>query len=451
MYSLFYTKFYAPIINRLKGLQVTKHLNGLMHSQWLSFEEIKALQFKKLKRLVIHAYNNVPYYHSLFKSINLKPQDVQTFRDLQKIPLLTKKKIQDNYEDLIALNFDHDMHKNATGGSTGEPLIFYQNKLQREMNGADQCRCLRFMRVNPGDKCAYLWGAERDHPIMTWKGKINVIISRKLWLNSFKMSSEQMNEFFETLNQFQPKGIIGYASSLEFFSKYLTENNLSLKFTPLGVQSSAEKLQKPQRELISSIFGCLVYDRYGCREVGNIACECAAHEGLHISAERIYVEFVREGQHVSEGETGKIVVTDLTNYAMPFIRYENGDVGTPVSETCSCGRGLPLMKPPVGRISDIFVLPTGEYIHGEFFTHLFYGVRGVKRFQVIQKSTNEITLKIVAAKGFDHDTLYSIEKEITDWLGSQVQIDFRIVDSILPTPSGKYLFTMSKVQESFDC
>ena len=429
------------------GSNRLKYFSELEKSQWYSREKLEDIQRRKLHAFIRHAYENVPYYHNMFKSLNLKPDDIRTQEDLQKLPILTKDDIQNNLHDMVARNKSKEsLLKNATGGSTGKPLTFYQDKFYWDWNAADKLRHLKMMNFDSGEKCAYLWGADRDSPQTTFMGKIGQIINRSMWLNTFNLTEEMMSDYAQKLQKFKPKVIIGYATSLYLFAEFVKENNIT-GINPTGIQSSAEKLFDFQRGLIESIFNCKVFDRYGCREVGNIAHECKAHDGLHISSEIHHVEFVQDDELVSEGEVGDIIVTNLTNYAMPFIRYEIGDRGSFMDEMCECGRGLPLMKSVEGRVTDNIVTASGKYIHGVYFTHLFYGIEGVKQFQVIQESIDKIVIKIVATPAFDINITKKMEDEIHEWIDEDLQISFEFVDLIPVTETGKYRFTISKVDK----
>jgi phenylacetate-CoA ligase len=238
--------------------------------------------------------------------------------------------------------------------------------------------------------------------------------------------------------------LVGYASALERFAKFVQAHHLDdVKFS--GVTSTAEVLYPSQRELIERTFGCEVVNRYATRELGGIACECLEHTGLHIGVGEVYVEILRDGVAVPVGEEGDIVVTNLNNYGMPFIRYRVGDIGQLSDAVCPCGRGLPMMEVVRGRTSDMFKTKDGRVVHGEFFTHLFYGISEARRFQVIQKSYDHILVSVVEKSPLPPERLVFIERAIKDVMGSDVTVEFRFPQSIALQSSGKYRFTISEV------
>jgi phenylacetate-CoA ligase len=263
-------------------------------------------------------------------------------------------------------------------------------------------------------------------------------------LDSFDMTNEKMFDYYRQFQKYRPKIIIAYANSIYLFARFLKENNLRpVKLN--GIISSAEKLSADKRKLIEEVFGCRVFDRYGSREVGLIASECEEHEGMHINMDGVFVEFIRNGKPCKENEPGNITVTDLYNYAMPLIRYDTGDIGSFTDKKCSCERGFPLMNCVEGRTAD-FIIINEKMIHGEYFTHLFYGVRGIKQFQLIQETENYIIVRIVKDKDLDIADIMTIKNKIKEFCGEDMNVCIDFVDKIPLPKSGKFMFTISKVK-----
>lgn len=435
---------------RYRNERPWKYYQELNESQWWSADEIAALQFKRLQALLSHAYQNVPYYSQKFKEMGLEPGDIKTLDDLPKLPILTKQDVRENLPDLVAQNFPRSkMIPWATGGSTGEPLQFYVTEESKGRGAAASNRAYFWYGYEVGDKVAYLWGSQRDISLQQGlSNKITHLLLRTIFLDAFDMSEKKMEGFAQKLARFKPKTIIAYASAAYLFAKYLRYKEIK-NIKPRAVITQAEKLFPEQRQLIEEIFGCEVFDFYGSREVSAMAAECPQHKGYHISAENVVLEFLKGNEPVSPGETGKILVTDLHNYAMPFIRYESGDLGMPSSEKCSCGRGLPLMKEIIGRTSDIIVGANGKNIHGEFFTHLFWDKPWVKQFQLFQDRNKNIAIRIVLEDEPARNDLATIRTTIRQEVGSEIKVDILFVDSIGSTKSGKYRFTISEAPLEF--
>lgn len=435
--KLGYSGFYT-VMGRMK------YIKELAHSQWFSSNQLKELQLEKLRRLLRHVRQQVPYYRKLLEGMCL--DDSFGFEEFKQIPILTKKDVQENSASLQAE--DVEGKENHTGGSTGEPLTFYQCENYWHHNFADKIRTYQMCGYEVGDKAAFLWGSDYDS--RAHKGFLHRLWDRVamnlIWINVFDVDEEGLYQHALELAKFKPKIIVGYASSLLMFANLVRERGIT-GIEPVGTQSSAEILTPEMRAVIEATFECKVFDRYGCREVGNIAHECSEHNGLHILAENNYVEFLDGGgAPVEAGEPGRIIVTNLNNYVMPFIRYEVGDIGVPSSEECPCGRGLPLMEVVKGRTSDVIQSPGGRLLHGEFFTHLFYGIKGVSRFQVVQESLEDLTVRVVPTSEFERsETLSLLEAMIQRHGDPGFRIRFELSSCIPPSESGKYRFTISKV------
>jgi phenylacetate-CoA ligase len=439
-------KLIIPLGRRVKGSQVGKYYDFLLKTEKMDRNRILQNKTDWLRNLLRYTKNNVPHYANIFQT---KEIDINgdPWKALSQIPVLTKKEIQRNQDMLVSRNPTIGvLIPNSTGGSTGEPLIFYTTRKQNDYTDANILRHYHWVGWNPGQKHAFLWGAERDHKIHTRIGKLNAWARRYIWLNSFQMSHARMMSYHDSLMKYRPRILIGYASALFMFARFLENNNLDIP-PLLGIQSSAEKLYDWQREKIEDVFRTSVYDRYGCREVGNIAHECENHEGMHVSEEILHVEILDGDEPVNRNEEGDIVVTSLTNYGFPFIRYRIGDraVLSDIDGVCSCGRTTQKITSVAGRSSDIFHFSNGLSVHGEFFTHLFYGLPSVKQFQVIQESVSYIEIFIVPTNTLKDVPIDRIRNEIFNWIGQSIEIRFISKDVIEPTKTGKHRFTISKV------
>ena len=440
VYPLYYLRSGDKRLARLSELEVNQYLNK---------QDINELTLIKLKNIISYAYENTPYYRSVMEQAGVAPSDIKTLQDIEKIPPLTKKDIQENTEFLLSKEYKKEsLIKDASGGSTGEPTIFYKTLGYHQLRAADQIRHDRWSGWNLGDRFALIWGAQRD--LKSSQSIREFFISRfiaRIWeLDAFEMSKDKMDLYVKTLERIQPKMVLGYANALAAFSDYLLANYPDHKIRPKGVISSAETLTEDKRNKIEQAFHCKVLNRYGSREVGLIASECSFKSGLHINADNVFVEVVNNNKSAPIGESGDILVTDLANKAMPLIRYKLGDVGRLSDHNCECGRGLPVLKSVEGRSGDFFISKDGSLVHGEYFTHLFYGENDVKKFQVIQETIDSITLKLVSIKQ-DANSSYiqTFIKKTKSILGENCIIDVDFVSDIPLPPSGKSIFTISKV------
>ena len=437
------SQFLSPVLDDWRSKNQYPMWLDLEEKQWLTRGELKKVQFDRLKPLLIQAFEATTYYKNLFTQINLNPYQIESLEDLLRVPLLTKKLIQTHVDDLLAKNVPTEARfKNATGGSTGMPLVFYRDYLGESWNVEAANRFRRWIGYIPQDKIAFIWGAERDIPLAPETGQ--------RWLNSFRTTPKQINEFIVELENWKPRSIRGYASSLYLVAKYILENMPDVARPLAGsIESSAEKLWDWQRGPIEEAFGCKIFDMYGSREAPCLACECGLHTGLHVFDDLRIVEIIREEHTVNPGEVGSIVVTDLLNYAMPMIRYKIGDSGYLLEGNCSCGRGFMKLGEVKGRTTSIITTPSGKYIHGEYFTHLFYNLPGVIKFQVHQKTLEIIEIFVVTTSEFKPERMNELVSQIIQYLGSGVDVSWKEVEVIPPAISGKFHFTISDVPINF--
>lgn len=417
----------------------------LLQSQWYPYFKQKESQEKKLRHIVNFAYNNVPYYHNLFDSLKLDPSNIKKIEDLEKLPILTKDIIRNNWEDFIPLNLDNMKYYNfSTGGSTGTPFKYRLSKYDRFLSAAMLYRGWGYAGYELGDSMVILAGSSLDIGSKSLFFKKSHEVARNIRkLSSFDMGSQDMLKYVNIINSFKPMFLRGYASSINFLSNFIREENCDI-FSPRAVFTTAEKLMPNMRKNIENIFGCDVYDAYGLNDGGVTANECPEHSGLHIDTERSIMEIVDDDGHQLEDGAGKIVATDLHNYSMPFIRYDTQDLGSLLHDTCGCGRKSKLLKEIIGRQQDILQTPEGKFIHGEFFTHIFWEIKGVLEFQIIQITLNKILIKVISDDDFDENEIDKIQniirKRSEEW-----DVEVKLVDKIDRTKGGKYRFIINEV------
>jgi len=411
--------------------------------QWLSHDNIRTRQFDKLKSIITYAYDNTVFYNKRFKDIGFHPGDFKDLSDLKMLPTLSKNDIQLHLDELTSQSYtEKQILKDSSGGSTGVPTIFHTDKNNRDLRRGAALLTDSWTGWNVGEKTSYLWGADRDtNVIRSLKDKIaHKYIYRTSLLNAFELDKETMLNHVKTLNKEKPSLIIAYANVAFFFSQFLLESKLSVP-SPKGIVSSAETLTTEKRRIIEEAFKCKVLNRYASREIGLIASECTQQDGLHVNAEDVYVEI----ENNDTIEFGEIIVTDFNNHAMPFIRYRTGDVGVASSDECICGRGLPLIKEVKGRTSDFILHPNGHLIHGEMFSHAFYGVREIARFQVHQKSIETLDINIIKGQGFTEKHKGIVEDKVKEIIGPDVVITINEVEHIPVPVSGKFKFAISDI------
>lgn len=426
----------------------------LRKNQWKNYNELKEEQDKQLRHMINFAYKNVPYYHKLFEDLKLIPEDIKKVEDLQKLPILTKEIIKSNWGDFKPINLNRmKYYEVATGGSTGTPLKFRLSKFDRFLSGALLYRGWGYGDYELGDKMVFLAGSSLDIGTKSYLTKRVDEIARNIKkLSSFDMGEKEMREYVNIINSFKPKFIRGYAFSIYFFSKWIEENNMKIH-KPLAVFTTAEKLYPNMREKIGTVLNCDVYDAYGLNDGGLGAYECSEHCGLHIDTERSIMEVVDKDENQLESGEGGIIATSLHNFAMPFIRYDTGDLGCITSDSCGCGRGYKLLKKVVGREKELLITPKGKRVHGPaFFNTIFaeiiklnvVNVNDIIEFQIIQEKKDDLIVNMVCKENFNKKDLDGIKETIRK-RSEGWNVEFKFVDKIERSGAGKYKFIISEL------
>ncbi len=407
-------------------------------------DRLQAFQQDRLRKLLTVARASA-YYRRILDGFAKSP-DAFGLEDLRDFPFLTKDILRSE-EASLCVSGAEGAFENFSGGSTGIPIRFLQDYGYKvQMSVSTRC-CNELAGTFTGARVAKLWGAPQDRrQIEGWGGKAKLWALNMRYYDTFDMGPERMKLYHRQMEQFQPDLIQSYASSIFLMAKYLRENGIRPTYPRLSIITAAEKLFPHMRQEIEQAFGVPVYDRYGSREVSAMAAECSCHDGLHIQMPGYIVETIdpETGRPVEE-EPGEIVITVLANHAMPFLRYRIGDMGTITRKPCACGRTLHRLREIIGRTSDNFLMPDGRIVHGEYFTHLFYGRDGIRQFQFVQHSRHQFTLRIVPSVSYSGELAGRLESEIRAMIGARPQLNIEIRDQIPKTASGKYRFTVSHV------
>lgn len=432
------------------GRHILARLDELDRTQWSSRGELLALQRNKLQRLLEYAYTYVPYYRRLFDQVGLKPADLSADpTSFQKIPTLSKTLIRENFNDLLTTESGRRkrMKRDTTGGSTGEPLVFMIDTDVRDLMTAYLHHHLGWTGWQWGQPHVYIWGANFElKTSQSLRAKLMDWVLNRFVTNAYVLSEESMSAFVLQVRRRRPRLLIGYPSTLYRFAEFVRERGLEdIQFD--AIVSSAEVLYPAQRQFIESVFSGKMFDRYATREVGPIGYECEAHRGLHVILDNNYVEILKDGQPTEAGEVGEIIVTNVTNYCTPFIRYRVEDMGAwSTEDNCPCGRAQPMMEVVQGRHVDMFKARDGRTVWGGFAS-LMFDMEGVKRFQLVQKSLDHVVVRIVKDAPLDEARLAEIERTVHIALGDDVNVEFEFPDEIAIEGSGKYRYTISEIHE----
>lgn len=450
MYARLLKHLFLPVYEEvLRGRVTLSYFDRIEQQQWLPASAVRELQWRRLLALMRHVEEHVPFYRDRMRQAGLTARSIQSPDDLRRLPPLTKNDVRQNQAALVATNLGRTpLFPSATGGSTGEPLRFKYDHVCFERRVAAAARADRWAGWDWGCRQLYIWGGalQAQRPLKALKVSLHNSVRNMRILSCFDFNEQVLAQYVEQLQSFRPDVIVGYTNAVVEFARYCVRQNLTV-WSPKGVIVSAESLYAPQRAVIEQVFRCGVFNRYGCREMMNIAAECDRHEGLHINADNIYVEVESDGAPARPGVLGELIVTDLNNYSMPFVRYRIGDTGAFSAKLCSCGRGLPMLDRVEGRVLDVIVTRDGRALPGEFFPHLLKDYAGIDRYQVHQDQEYAITVRIVAGPGFDRSALAAIEGHIRARLGAEVPLSIQLVDEIPRTAGGKLRLTISEAPD----
>ena len=434
-----------PLHERIKGHASTALRLRMEQSQWQSAQQLRALQLQRLRTLLAHAAKHVPYYRALFERIGFDPLNIVTLHDLTRLPLLTKADIRAHCDDFKS-DIASDLARFNTGGSSGEPLVFYIGKQRVSHDVAAKWRATRWWGVDIGDRELVVWGSpielQAQDRLRAWRDRL---FRTSLW-PAFQMSQERLDQLLQRMRQSRPSMLFGYPSALSHIARHAKAHSVALN--DIGVRVAfvtAERLYDEQRAQIAATFGCPVANGYGGRDAGFIAHECP-QGGMHITAEDIIVEVVDpQGNPVADGQPGAIVVTHLATGDFPFIRYATGDVGILDGAQCSCGRGLPLLKKIEGRSTDFIIAQDGTVMHGLALIYILRDLPQVQAFKIIQETLQQTRILVVAAPSLDAILRRTIATRFKARLGESVTIVIDEVQHIAAEASGKFRYVVSKV------
>lgn len=454
LWRVLYYKLYIllfPLHHWMISYNAYQYYLDLKRSQWLKHEEIKEYQEKRLRALLVHAYNKVSYYREQFDAVGVKPEDIQKIEDLTKLPVITKKIIKENlYQGLMAVDYNGSkVLRITTSGSTGEPTVVYAEKKQLELRWAATLRSLEWTGYRFGDRQIRLW-----HKCLGMKGIevfkeiLDAKMSRRKFVPAYEIDDSALDRFVNTIMRYKPVILDGYAESYNLIARYLRSNNYN-GWKPKGIMSSGQSLPPESRKIIEEGFGCKVFDKYGAREfAGGTAYECEHGAGYHVVAEGTIIEIIKDGRIAQPGEIGEVVITDLNNYAMPLIRYSIGDLAVQVDNSipCPCGRGLPRIGQIWGRVQSIIIGTRNQMIPGTFFARLFADYDyAVKRFQIIQEEFGSVTLKIVKANQFTDHVIEQAKRQMWKHMGEDLKINVEFVDEVALGRTGKRQHSVSSL------
>jgi len=417
----------------------------LMKSQWWPESKLRQYQFTKLRNIIHHAYYHVPFYRNLFDKNGIKPEDIRSLKDIQRIPILEKEDIRLFHKEMVArTKLMPFLYKCNTSGTSGKPITLYRNL---HNVGFEHALIMR----------QYAWGGIRaSERIATLKGEMiteNKIGKQQYWafssaentliMSSYHISEDTVTQYIKALNQYKPVAIDGYPSSLYALAKFMLEKNTRIPLK--AVFTSSETLLTSQKQVIEYVFGCRVIDYYGLAE-RVAAIHTCEHGQYHIVPEYGYVELLNCEN--SDGDYYEIIGTSLTNFAMPLLRYRTGDIIKIAKEPafCPCCRNYPVVEKIIGRMDDYIVTPSGKLIGR--LDHIFKGISNVIQAQLFQPELDHIVLRIVPDKCYQEQDGENILNNLQKRLGEKMRFEIEQMSDIPRGGRGKFKSVVSNVDIS---
>ena len=387
--------------------------------------------FTALKKILGHAYHTTEYYRNAWNDRNITPDAINDFSDIRGLPFLTKGILQSEKDRMVSEMYKSQLETSYTGGSSGNPTPFYRNKACTAMRMGRQLGILEFCGYNTGDRCGLIWGAHGDLDLssgVNLKKRLRKFASGKETLCCTVMNEAQMEKYHRQLVKLNPTVLYGYPNAMTEFARYIKDNRLD----PLGVKKifcTAERLSQAQRKFLSQVFGGEVFNLYCTREHGCIGFECREHNGLHIDTGSVYLEIIVDNESVIN-KKGEIVITDLLNYGMPFIRNKIGDMGVISNKDCACGCRLPMLERFDGRVADMLYRNDGKMVSGLMLLDMLADVPEIEWLQVVQKTLTDFDLFLVVNQGFNQDIDQLVRKEMYGFFTHDVTINIHLVPEI---------------------
>lgn len=413
-------------------------------SEWQDPAWHRERQFEALQPLLRHCFEKVPFYRRRFQEAGVAPSGIRSLDDLPKLPILTKDDIRKHLDELLASNAgEFTPEESHTGGTTGTAMKFYVDRPTNIMEFATVWRHWNWAGYRFGTRFCDLRGRIiRGKRPWTYDIRLNA-----LFLSSYRLTRERVQEYRRLLRIFRPTLLRGYPSAIDFFARLVREAGID-DIRPRAVVTSSESLLAHQRQNLEEAFHCPVFDTYGLEERTAAAGECPAGR-MHLDMEYGIVETLdSEGRPIRPGQRGEIVATGLHGYAMPFIRYRTNDLAVLDPEPCPCGRGLPLIRSIDGRVEDMIITPDGREVSGAGLSVALKYSLGMRRGQILQETPEEMVVRIERSPDWGQEDEKTLMRGLRDRVGEVIQIKLEFVDSISTTPHGKLKFVVSSVKST---
>lgn len=420
-------------------------LTHLECAQWWPEDIMRDHQKAHLQSLLSHAYRTVPFYKQRFDDAGISPDSASEPGPWNALPLLTREDIQDLGDQLHSTHFPEEHGQvwlKWTSGSTSKPVSVLRTSVTARFWIANTLRAYLWRDCDFSQKIAFIRptkDGEADPPhgqrFEDWGFTALFKSGPRVVLGLRSSTCQQL----EWLNRERPAYLHSYPSVLAELARLSIEHDCRLEGLR-QLHTYGECVDANCRSLCRRAWSADILDSYTSSEVGHIAVECASHR-YHVQSEHLLVEILDDrGRACGPGDIGRVVITDLFNYAMPLVRYEIGDLAQ-VAAGCECGRHLPALSRIVGRQRNMFLLPNNERrcpVPRLDLTPSFGGSLPVRQFQVAQTSRKNIEVRIVSTRPLLPAEEAAIRAVLADPLGNCFEIRFKYVDRIERGPTGKF-------------
>nr|WP_319491247.1 phenylacetate--CoA ligase family protein [uncultured Desulfobacter sp.] len=411
---------------------------------------MKKLRQNRLNTLINTAYNHTPYWKDLMDSMQIRPEEINTLKDLQRFPLLEKNILREKREQMVWKEEGKRVQLVRTSGSTNEALEFYTSSSREAHINASRMRGHEWVGVRRGEKEMYYWGSPVE---LSKQDKIkhfrDFLVNDGL-SNGFELDKDRVRQYVSQWMTWKPKCLFGYPSTFVLTVSMCRDMGINLSaLKDCGLHviiTTSEMLSNEDRGLISDAFEVPVFDSYGLREGGLIGHECEQGT-MHCMDEQVILETIDPETLAPTDGQGELVITNIVGKAFPVIRYRTGDIVTLSQKKCTCGRTLSSIEISGGRAVEFIVTKTGKWVVGYSFIYIARMVKGIVKFQVVQEKLGEIRIRLAVDTRFPEDGKDQVRELARIRLNSDDKILVEIVDDIKPAPSGKYRPVISKVAE----
>jgi len=444
---------------KLVGGGLVNSLGEMQRAQWLSTEELLVRTQARLASLLKHAAEHVPFYREAYRNLGLAPDELKSVAQLSALPVLSKADYRERFDDFNADNIpEYRRLDKSTSGSTGEPFRFSLDRRALPVIFASHLFYDSWHDLGPFDRYIRLVSppapvpaVSKDAPasfrlrsaVMTRVQQFYENLTQEKF-QIWEVNPTHARDIWARMEKFRPRFVLGYTSTLAAVADELLMANLRLTRPVAGVITIAETLSPPRRHLIDKYFGAPIINRYGLRELGSWSAQSCREspDQFHVNTELVVCEILRvDGSPCLPGETGRVVLTDLHNYARPLIRYATGDLAVASSGRCGCGRGFPMIGQIEGRSQECLRTPSGKQISPAVLGHYLFvyndHLHVIRHYQLVQESADRVRLLVVPTSGWSKTRREKLLKDLTQLLGSEMQMTIQTVTQIEPEKSGK--------------